>query len=216
MKKFPRRINSDTSISTPPPAMQDIDISDLLPGFSNLDSGVHDTNEIYFYDDVNKETALNLLKQLDASVKYCEIARIKYGLDTPPNIKLYICSDGGDLNGAIAIYDRIKALKTVKVHTFIEGSAASAATIISIAGHKRYIRPNSNALIHQLSTGFWGKFNEFEDEMKNLNLYMDTISKIYLQRTSMTKKQLSSLLKQDLYLSSDECLKFKIVDEIIS
>ena len=51
-------------------------------------------------------------------------------------------------------------------YMIIEGEAASAATIISVVADRRVITKNSHMLIHQMSTGFWGKYNEFLDEMK--------------------------------------------------
>jgi ATP-dependent protease ClpP protease subunit len=70
-------------------------------------------------------------------------------------------------------------------------------------------------LIHQLNKyGFWGKFEEVKDEMKNLTMYMQRFRAIYEYETSLPEKKLKKLLKRDLYLDSRKCLKYHIVDSL--
>tara|TARA_Y100000310_G_scaffold225117_1_gene227134 strand:- start:590 stop:805 length:216 start_codon:yes stop_codon:yes gene_type:complete len=70
-------------------------------------------------------------------------------------------------------------------------------------------------LIHQLSTSFWGKYEEFEDEKQNLDLMMKMIRQIYREYTQIPKKELESILKRDLMLDAKKCLQWGLVDEII-
>jgi ATP-dependent protease ClpP protease subunit len=70
-------------------------------------------------------------------------------------------------------------------------------------------------LIHQLSSSFWGKYEEFEDEKKNLDLMMRMIRSIYSARTSIPMRELDGLLKRDLMLDARKCLKWGLVDEIV-
>ena len=74
---------------------------------------------------------------------------------------------------------------------------------------------NSFMLIHQLSTGFWGKYEEFEDEKKNLDLMMKMIKNVYREYTKIPEKKLNEILKRDLMLDANTCLKWRLVDEII-
>ena len=104
----------------------------------------------------------------------------------------------------------IRVFSTRRVIT----SAASAATIISVAGHRRFITGNSHMLIHQISSSFWGKMNEFEDEMQNLSLLTKYIMKIYKDNTNLTVKKMKDIFKKDLWMPADECLKMGLVDEI--
>ena len=69
-------------------------------------------------------------------------------------------------------------------------------------------------LIHQLSSSFWGKMDEIEDEYKNLEDMMKKIKEIYIDHTNIPKKELSDLLKHDLWLNSDKCIKYGLVDEV--
>lgn len=169
-------------------------------------------NNIYFYCEVSKETILDLNYHIEDLSNKLMIMSIQNGIDPIP-IKLHIQSDGGEVFSAFSAVDTIKNCK-VPVHTYIEGCAASAATIISVAGHQRFITRNSHMLIHQISSGFWGKMNEIEDEMKNLALITKYVMNIYKENTKLTMKQMKEIFKKDLWMPSDECLKMGLVDEI--
>jgi len=81
-------------------------------------------------------------------------------------------------------------------------------------GEKRYVRPNAYMLIHQLSSGCWGKMSEIEDEFKNLQELMDKIKEFYKENTKIPKKELTELLKHDLWLNADKCIQYGLADEV--
>ena len=103
----------------------------------------------------------------------------------------------------------------VPVDTVINGCAASAATIMSVVGKSRYMQENSFMLIHQISSGMWGKFEELKDDMKNSELLMKKIVAIYEEHTNIPKKELAKILKHDLWWDAETCLKYGLIDEII-
>ena len=70
-------------------------------------------------------------------------------------------------------------------------------------------------LIHNISSEFWGKMHEIEDEMKNLGLLTRDIKKMYRNYSNITTKNLDNLLKKDLLLTANVCLKHGLIDEII-
>ena len=143
-----------------------------------------------------------------------QIFGITYGIRAPP-ITIYINSDGGEVHAALALFDYIKN-SPVTINTIISGNASSAATIISLSGHNRKITENSYMLIHNISSAFWGKMHEFEDEMKNLNELTKKLKEIYRKNSNLTKAQLEKILKTDLLISANECLKYNLIDEIKS
>ena len=108
-------------------------------------------NHIYFHSEVNR----NSIFELTQHIRQCELDNImnahKLCIDPIP-IYLHINSFGGVIFDALTAIDVIKACK-VPVYTIIEGATASAGTLISVVGQKRFIRPNAHMLIHQLSSG---------------------------------------------------------------
>lgn len=170
-------------------------------------------NKIYFYDDINKHSALKLRVELETLVNKNRSISLANSLDPIP-IYLYINSEGGEVAHALAIVDFILN-SSVPIYTVIEGEACSAATLISIVGARRFMTENSHMLIHQVRGGLWGKMNEFEDEMKNLKTFNDKLIKLYKKYTTITETKLEKILKKDITWSSKTCLKLGLVDEIL-
>jgi ATP-dependent protease ClpP protease subunit len=83
-----------------------------------------------------------------------------------------------------------------------------------LGGKTRAITPNSYILIHQMSTEFWGKFEEIKDEMENCRMFQEHIKEICAARTSLPEKKINKLMKHDLYLTADACIKYGVVDQI--
>jgi ATP-dependent protease ClpP protease subunit len=76
------------------------------------------------------------------------------------------------------------------------------------------MRPNAHMLIHQLSSECWGKMAEIEDQYSNLKDLMIRIKSIYKNNTSIPDKELRKLLKKDLWLNSDKCIEYNLVDRL--
>jgi len=74
---------------------------------------------------------------------------------------------------------------------------------------------HSQVLIHQLSTGFWGRFQDLLDEVQTCKKLMKVLQKMYNKHATIPEKVLNKLMKKEVYLSSKQCLKYNIIDEII-
>ena len=170
-------------------------------------------NNIYFYGQVTADSCRVLAEKLNELNQNALIYKSTLN-EVPPPINLHIQSPGGSLMNTFYIVDLINNLET-PVNTYVDGYAASAASLISVVGKKRFMTQNSLMLIHQLSSGNEGKFDELDDEMKNLNLFMNIVKKIYLTKSNIKPIILEDILKHDIWLSSDQCKDLGLVDEII-
>jgi len=173
----------------------------------------HEDGHIYYYTEVNKASILDLNRAI--RVSEAEMLHTAQILEIPtPEIKLHINSPGGSLFDGLAAVDYVRKSKA-PVHSIIEGMAASAATLISVMAHKRSINKHSYMLIHQLSSGAIGKFEELMDDMENNKALMKAIKQIYLERTKIPENLLKDILKKDIYFDAKQCLKYGLVDNII-
>ena len=173
---------------------------------------VHE-NKIYYYAGVNRDSSVELNKKIgELESKALTLSNNLSIL--PPSIKLFINSGGGSLTAGISSMDTILRCK-VPVETYVDGFCASAATFLSVVGEKRFMSRNSYMLIHQLSTNFWGKYSEFEDEKQNLDLMMKTIKRVYKEHTKVPEKKLDEILKHDLMWDAEKCLQYGLIDEIV-
>jgi len=178
-------------------------------------TGVHvEDNRIYFYTDVNTKSVRELntsLRRLDIEL---QMAKIRLNLPYIPHIELHISSHGGEAHAGFAAVDAIRLCKA-PVHTYVEGVAASAASIMSISGAKRFITKNSFMLIHQLSAGFFGTHEKAMDELANQKNLMATLLTLYSSHSTMTQQEIESYLKHDLYFNAEKCKELGLVDEIL-
>lgn len=172
-------------------------------------------NHIYFYSDVTNKSAFELIKAFDKVKLEIESLKCKYGVE--PIIHLHINSYGGCIFSGFCIIDAMRKIQKqgIEIYTYCEGKVASCGTMISVHGNKRFISKNAVMLIHQLSSMFWGKFNEIEDDFENCNMLMRKIKKIYKDNSKFKKRELDNLLKRDIWLEADKCLEKGLVDEII-
>lgn len=174
-------------------------------------------NQVYFYCDVNEDTVRELIMKLralevDLLKKYIEL-----DLHTRPEILLFIRSEGGDIFSGWSAMDAIAAMRRVKVRTIADGCCCSAATFVLLGGYSRHMTPNSYILIHQLNMdGTWGKYEDFKDQIQNLDKYMKRFMTIYEKETDVPERKLKRLMKRDLYLDADKCLKWKVIDSLFA
>ena len=171
-------------------------------------------NRIYFYSDVARHKVLQLNKEIrNLNLDLTQTCRV-LNLSAPAHIYLHINSYGGSVFAGLAAVDYIKNSEA-PVTSIIDGCAASAATLMSVVAKKRCMHEHSFMLIHQLSSGLWGRYEDLKDDMKNCDALMKTIKKIYMEHTKIPKAKLNQILKHDLWFDAKTCLKHGLVDEII-
>ena len=147
---------------------------------------------LLFYGPVSEETCLQLSTALYELDKQAKIQKVKIpSLD--PCISLHIQSGGGSLMPTFYVCDTMKNIDT-PIHVYIDGYAASAASLIAVCGNKRFMTKHSALLIHQLTGSSSGKFNELKNEMTNFNFFMDNVRDIYLNNTKLDKKTIRRLI----------------------
>jgi ATP-dependent Clp endopeptidase proteolytic subunit ClpP len=173
-------------------------------------------SDIYFHCEVCEVTVLELNMKLKKLAKELLHKHLDLGLDhVKPEIRIFIRSDGGDLHAGLSAMDCINGMNRVKVRTIADGVCASAATFLLLGGRTRHMTENSYILIHQLNMdGSWGKFEDFKDQMENLEKFMKRFREIYTRETRIPEDKLEKLLKRDVYMDAKKCLKWDVVDSI--
>ena len=168
-------------------------------------------NHIYFNNNITSSTAFELNKELRNIENKLKTIALTLSVEVKP-IYLHLTTDGGEIYSAMSVVDCIKSI-SIPVYTVIDGFVASAGTLISLAGKKRYIGENAYMLIHELRSGFWGKMTSIDEEYSNLKKIMTHITKIYIDNTKITKKELEGFLKKDVIWDAKECItKGLVVD----
>lgn len=165
-------------------------------------------NELLFYGDITPENTLEFVE----AFKKLEIHLLKQKADLigyEPEIRVHIMSGGGDVYSGFALKNILEKSR-VKVITIAQGSCCSAATFMFLGGSERRMGLNAYLLIHQISTEFWGNFQDLRNEMKTNGKFMKMLKKMYMSKTSIPEKKFKRLMKKDIYLSPGKCIKYKI------
>jgi ATP-dependent Clp protease protease subunit len=135
------------------------------------------------------------------------------------DIHLYINSPGGSVTAGLAIYDIMQFVKC-DVSTYCIGMAASMGSFLLAAGTKgkRYILPNSRALIHQphnMGGGISGQVSDIEIHAREMINTKRRLTEIYAKHTGKTYEELTSAMDRDRYLTAEEAKEYGLVDAIV-
>tara|TARA_B110000908_G_scaffold12629_1_gene14719 strand:- start:9564 stop:10205 length:642 start_codon:yes stop_codon:yes gene_type:complete len=190
--------------------------SDYLKLIKNeIESRVYSrNNHIYFLTQVNKDTVYALDKEINTLNKRFEDIQKKNEefIITPKPIYLHLNTNGGDIQSGWAAVTFIQNSK-IPIHTVIEGGCASAGTIMSVVGTKRYMAKYARMLIHQLSADTYGNFAQLEDEMKYLKEDMKESVDFYHKYSRMSKNEIKEQLKHDHWWDFKTAQKYGFIDE---
>lgn len=227
-RKKPRKEESESEYSSPDESEiggggAGFDLEQLLrPESHERKRDKKFENEYYLYDDITQDSMMELSMYLKNIHKKWTTFLHHHNdvLDTaqPKPIKIYIQSNGGDLHAVLPVIDYIHSLRgIIPVYTYVEGLAASAASLIAVCGEKRTMTRNSFLLIHELRTQMSGTYSNFRDESSNCNKLMSHIKRIYISNSGgrLTEQGLDNLLTHDYILSAQECLDMGLIDEIL-
>lgn len=129
-------------------------------------------------------------------------------------IYIYIMSTGGSLEYMYTLIDAIQLSKT-PVYTVNVGIAASAAGLIFMSGHKRFMMPMSKILIHEGSAELEGDAGKVMDAVDSYKKDLKHMKEFILSRTEIPKNLLNKKRPNDWTLDANECLNFKVCDRII-
>lgn len=131
------------------------------------------------------------------------------------NINVHINSPGGSVFAAVAIANTLKNHKA-KVTAFIDGLAASAATIITSACDVVKMPKNAMFMIHNPLTWAYGNKQELEKTGILLDKVKDSILETYLAKAKgKTKEELSALMDEEKWFNAEEAKEYGFIDEII-
>jgi ATP-dependent Clp protease protease subunit len=170
-------------------------------------------NKLFFYGEIDEQACLDLNRVLvELDIKLQNLKNT-LGDDYKPTIHLHINTPGGEIYAAFSTVDTILNLKST-LYTYADGLVASAGTLITSVGSKRYVGKHAHMLIHQLSSEIYGTFAELQAGMDSATTLMKILKEFYKKNTKIPMKKLDELMTKDIYLNADECLSYGIVDEI--
>ena len=129
-------------------------------------------------------------------------------------VTIYINSPGGDCVAAAQIYNMLMEYPgdvTVK----IDGIAASAASVIAMAGTRVLMSPVSTMMIHNPLTVAIGDSEEMRKAIQMLDEYKESIINAYEIKTGLSRAKLSNLMDAETWMNANKALELGFCDEIL-
>ena len=134
----------------------------------------------------------------------------------PKSVKrldIHINSPGGSVSDAQAIYSRLADHKSQKV-VYVDGLAASAASIVAMVGHKVYIRANANMMIHLPMGLTAGNKLDHAKSMRALQSVEDGMINAYAKKTGLTRDEIAQMLADETWFNADQAVAKGFADEV--
>ena len=131
------------------------------------------------------------------------------------DITVWINSPGGDCVAAAQIYNMLRDYKgTVTVK--IDGIAASAASVIAMAGDKVLMSPVSMLMIHNPMTVAYGSSDEMQKAIEMLSSVKDSIVNAYEIKTGLSRAKLSHLMDAETWMDANKAVELGFADDILT
>jgi ATP-dependent Clp protease protease subunit len=130
------------------------------------------------------------------------------------DLEVIINSGGGDVFAGSEIYTDLKEYQG-NVTTKIVGIAASAASVIAMAGNKTLISPTAQIMVHNVSSVAWGDYRDLQHESDVLKNYNNSIANAYRIKSGMNQEELLELMNKETWYTAQQALEKNLVDEIM-
>ena len=142
------------------------------------------------------------------------VAQILNDGDDDDDVEVNIASNGGDVFSASEIYTMLRQYKA-NVTVNIQGLAASAASVIAMAGNKVNISPTAQLMIHQAASYGGGNKDDLAHEINVLDGIDKSIANAYESKTGMPQGDLLNMMAQETWIGAQKAVDKGFADEIM-
>ncbi|MDA1920667.1 head maturation protease, ClpP-related [Bacillus cereus group sp. BcHK140] len=158
---------------------------------------MHGTVGAGWWGDINAKKTREMFDNIDAD-----------------EIELHIHSGGGDAFEGIAICNYLRSHKA-KVTAYVDGLAASAASLIAMGADKIIMPSNTTMMVHRASTYAYGNADSLEKQAKMLRDVDDALIQSYRNRFNGEFHELEELLDNETYMTAETAKSYGFCDEIV-
>lgn len=137
-------------------------------------------------------------------------------LEAGETLRVVINSPGGDVYAGqetFSILYNIRHINSIEIE--VQSLAASAASVIAMAGKTVKMSPVAALMIHNCSTYASGDYRSMTHTAEVLKKINECLVQAYVQKTGMTQEDLLDMMDRETWLSANDCIKYGFADEII-
>jgi len=165
--------------------------------------------DLYFFGDINSESLGEWQKYYPDDKAPEDVREFLDQLDGVQKINIHINSGGGSVFGGIAIYNILKRHSAEKT-VYIEGIAASIASVIAMSGDKIIIPRNAQMMIHKPLSIAFGNADDMRKEADILDGCQKVILNTYMEhvKENVTEEQINALINAETWKNGEEWQEF--------
>ena len=171
------------------------------------------------YSRLLKDRIIMISGEVNEAMASVVVSELLYLQSEDPNspIHVYINSPGGSVVDGLAIVDTMNLI-SCPVYTYCVGQCASMGSIFLVSGKKgnRYALPNSRIMIHQVSGGSQGTYEDMKRSINEAGRLNELLANVLANGTGKSLKEVKKDMDRDYFMSADEALKYGIVDKVLS
>lgn len=171
------------------------------------------TADLCFFGDINSESLGEWQKYYPEDKAPKDVQDFLDQLDGVSKINVHINSGGGSVFGGIAIYNILKR-HDAEITVYVEGLAASIASVIAMAGDKIIIPANAQMMIHKPSSIAWGDAEEMRKEADVLDGCQKVILNTYMQhaKEGVTAEEINAMIDAETWKNGEEWQEYFDID----
>jgi ATP-dependent Clp protease, protease subunit len=132
---------------------------------------------------------------------------------TASTITVRLNSPGGDVFDGIAIYNQLKN-HSAKVVVYVDGLAASAASLIAMAADELIMNTGSMLMIHEASTWAWGTKHDIRKTLNALEGIDKSIADIYMTRFNGERSEIETMITNETWFTASEAVDVGLADKV--
>lgn len=129
------------------------------------------------------------------------------------DVRIILNSYGGSCNAATRMFDDVRTYPG-NVHLIVSGTAASAASVLSLAANRVEMTPGSLFMIHDPSVVAWGNENDLSEAIQLLRACKESILNVYAGKSYRSRAELSDMMRQTTWMDAKQALADGFIDAI--
>jgi len=129
------------------------------------------------------------------------------------DVTVRINSPGGYVDDGVAIFNALRAHRGT-VTVYVEGLAASAASVIAMAGAEVIMRPGAQMMIHDPGTITIGDLAAHQKSMESLEASAASIADIYAEKTGRSLEEIRAEMAEEVWLTADQAIESGYADRL--
>jgi ATP-dependent Clp protease protease subunit len=176
--------------------------------FWEFKNAVKGTGDLYIYGDIVS------YKWDDSDTTAKSFKEDLEDLGDIQTLNVYVNSPGGSVFQGQAIYSILKRQKA-RVNVYVDGIAASIASVIAMAGDVVYMPANAMMMVHNPWTLAFGNAADFRKMADDLDKTRESLVAAYLGKVKISEEKLSELMDEETWLTAQECHEYGFCDEVL-